>query len=87
MGPGRDMAASRRSPSDAKTDWGETRLDFGRYAGWRLADVARSDADYLRWLSRHSAGVRFREQIRALLRDEADLDRPASSLRWARRPP
>lgn len=81
VGPGWEAAASRRQPSSGTSGWGDTRLDFGRYAGWRLADLARYDSDYLRWLSRHSAGVRFREQIRALLPDEADLDRPASSIR------
>lgn len=50
------------------------RLDFGRYAGWRIVDLARHDPDYLRWLSRHSAGVRFRERIRRLLPD-IDHDR------------
>lgn len=38
-------------------------IDFGRYAGWRIADLARHDPDYLRWLSRHSSGVRFIETI------------------------
>jgi hypothetical protein len=42
-------------------------IDFGRYAGWRLKDLAKQDPDYLRWLSRHSSGVRFRNQIIALL--------------------
>jgi curved DNA-binding protein CbpA len=43
-------------------------LDFGRYAGYTIAQIARSDPDYLRWLSRHSAGVRFRAEIEAQLR-------------------
>jgi hypothetical protein len=43
------------------------RLDFGRYAGWTLGDIAREDADYLRWLSRHSAGIRYRSAILRLL--------------------
>ena len=42
-------------------------IDFGRYAGWRLADLARTDPDYLRWLSRHSSGIRYRRQIADLL--------------------
>jgi DnaJ-class molecular chaperone len=42
-------------------------LDFGRYSGWRLRDVARRDPDYLRWLSRHSSGAPHREEIKALL--------------------
>lgn len=38
-------------------------LDFGRYAGWAIADLARHDPDYLRWLSRHSSGIHFRRAI------------------------
>jgi curved DNA-binding protein CbpA len=55
-------------------------LDFGRYAGWRLADLARHDADYLRWLSRHSSGIRYREQIASLLPNEPDMTRRANSV-------
>jgi DnaJ-class molecular chaperone len=43
-------------------------LDFGRYAGWSLRDLARQDPDYLRWLSRHSSGIRYRARIEELLR-------------------
>jgi curved DNA-binding protein CbpA len=51
-------------------------IDFGRYAGWRLKDLAKHDPDYLRWLSRHSSGVRYRNQITALLgADEAPARR------------
>jgi hypothetical protein len=45
-------------------------LDFGRYVGWSLPDLARHDPDYLRWLSRHSAGLRFRDEIQGLLPNE-----------------
>jgi curved DNA-binding protein CbpA len=44
-------------------------LDFGRYAGWSLRDLARQDPDYLRWLSRHSSGLRYRQEILRLLPD------------------
>jgi curved DNA-binding protein CbpA len=44
-----------------------TRLTFGRYAGWTLRDLARQDPDYLRWLSRHTSGIRFRTEIYAIL--------------------
>lgn len=46
---------------------GGARLDFGRYSGWTLREVARRDLDYLRWLSRHSSGAPLREEISALL--------------------
>jgi curved DNA-binding protein CbpA len=51
-------------------------VDFGRYQGWTLKDLAKQDPDYLRWLSRHSSGVRFRNQIIALLPPEP-LETPA----------
>jgi len=44
-----------------------TRLEFGRYAGWTLRDLARRDPDYLRWLSRHASGLRYRTEIYAIL--------------------
>lgn len=44
-------------------------LDFGRYAGMTIRQIARLDPDYLRWLSRHSSGARFREQIKVALRE------------------
>jgi hypothetical protein len=52
-------------PDDAA---GGRALDFGRYEGWTVAQIARRDPDYLRWLSRHSAGARFRTEIEAALR-------------------
>jgi curved DNA-binding protein CbpA len=42
-------------------------VDFGRYAGWSIADLARHDPDYLRWLKRHSSGIRYRQRIDAVL--------------------
>jgi curved DNA-binding protein CbpA len=44
-----------------------TRLEFGRYAGWTLRDLARRDPDYLRWLSRHASGLRYRTEIYSIL--------------------
>lgn len=43
------------------------RLPFGRYAGMSLQEVAREDSDYLRWLARHSSGLRFRSEISRIL--------------------
>lgn len=56
------------------------RLDFGRYSGWQVGDLARHDPDYLRWLSRHSSGIRFREAIARVLPREPDLTRRANSV-------
>jgi len=47
---------------------GSTILDFGRFAGMTLRDIAGEDTEYLRWLARHSSGIRFRNEIENLLR-------------------
>jgi len=47
---------------------GSTVINFGRFAGMTLEDVARTDLEYLRWLTRHSSGIRFRNEIVVLLR-------------------
>jgi curved DNA-binding protein CbpA len=60
------QAAAENSPDPSG------RIDFGRYTGWSLRDLARQDPDYLRWLSRHSSGVRFRAEILRLMPDAAD---------------
>jgi hypothetical protein len=57
-----------------------TTLDFGRYAGWSVAELARHDPDYLRWLSRHSSGIRYRSAIAKVLPGEPDLHRRAGSV-------
>jgi curved DNA-binding protein CbpA len=43
-------------------------LDFGRYSGWSLRDLARHDPEYILWLSRHSSGIRYRTEIYGILR-------------------
>lgn len=63
-----------------RTSTEPTLLDFGRYAGWSIRDLARHDPDYLRWLCRHSSGLRFREAISAVLPAEPDLVRRANSV-------
>jgi DnaJ-class molecular chaperone len=46
---------------------GSVVLDFGRYEGMTLAQIARTDPAYLEWLKRHSSGLRYRHQIDELL--------------------
>jgi curved DNA-binding protein CbpA len=43
------------------------KLDFGRYAGWTIEQLARQDPDYLRWLSRSSSGFQYRRRIEEAL--------------------
>lgn len=50
-----------------RSDSAGSRLEFGRYAGWTLRDLARQDPDYLRWLSRHASGLRYRTEIYGIL--------------------
>lgn len=60
---GRDARAASESARN-------TRLDFGRYQGWTLGDLLRADPTYLRWLARHSSGVRYRGAILRLLAEQ-----------------
>ena len=64
---------SRLQPDVVAEDTGQigpgSALDFGRYEGWRLRDLARRDPDYLRWLSRSASGIRYRSAIELVLRE------------------
>jgi curved DNA-binding protein CbpA len=86
VGPGRKPDAQPYDPwTSAQASGASGRrsapevIDFGRYAGWRIADVARTDPDYLRWLSRHSTGIRYLESIERYLPGETSLGRRSSS--------
>ncbi len=43
-------------------------LNFGRYAGWSLGEIARRDTDFLEWLDRMPIGRPYRDEIDTLLR-------------------
>ena len=63
-----------------------TVLDFGRYAGWSLGEIARHDTVYLEWLQRATFGRRLRAEIDALLRQRAPAAaRPQTASPWSRR--
>ena len=49
-----------------------TTLDFGRFAGMTLRQIARIEPSYLEWLRRHSSGVRYRHQIDTVLESLVD---------------
>jgi curved DNA-binding protein CbpA len=57
--PRRTNASSAASTS--------TKLSEGRYAGWTLKDLAGHDPGYLKWLARHSSGLRYRKEISLIL--------------------
>jgi curved DNA-binding protein CbpA len=44
-----------------------TVLEFGRYAGWSLAELARRDPNYLEWLAHTMIGRPYRAEIDKLL--------------------
>lgn len=43
-------------------------LNFGRYAGWSLGEIARRDLEYIEWLDRMPIGRPYRAEIDAILR-------------------
>ena len=43
-------------------------LNFGRYAGWSLGEIARTDLEYMEWLDRMPIGRPYREEIDQILR-------------------
>ncbi len=60
-----------------------TVLNFGRYAGWSLGEVARHDIEYIEWLDRAPIGRNYRAELDA----HPALDRPAPIRRRRRRRP
>ena len=44
-----------------------TILNFSRYEGWSLGQIARHDPDFLEWLARTPIGRPFRAEIETLL--------------------
>jgi hypothetical protein len=43
-------------------------LNFGRYAGWSLGEVARADIEYIEWLDRAPIGRNYRPEVDTILR-------------------
>ena len=43
-------------------------LDFGRYGGWSIGQIAREDPDFLEWLSRTPVGRAYTNEIEQVLR-------------------
>ena len=65
---------SHASEAVERRDLGEAAnvtLDFGRFAGMTLRQIARVEPGYLEWLRRHSSGLRYRHQIDAVLESAA----------------
>ncbi|HEX3428858.1 MAG TPA: J domain-containing protein [Candidatus Limnocylindrales bacterium] len=64
MGKKDGFAAAGRPPGDPSGSV----LNFGRFAGWSLGEIARRDLEYLEWLDRSSIGRQYRDEIDAILR-------------------
>jgi curved DNA-binding protein CbpA len=58
-------AASTSSSAQARSIG--TVLEFGRYAGWSIAEVAQADPDFLEWLARTPNGRRYQSEIDEIL--------------------
>ena len=86
MGPGHAFDATPRLAAGALSErvqagldgqnLANLKLDFGRYAGWSLGELAAQDPTYLRWLARHSSGIRYRSAILRLLTQVETERRP-----------
>src|SRR5262245_31566063 len=74
-GPGAPSDTSTTRPtrpqktSERGSRGGSTVLDFGRYEGWTIRDVAKTDDDYLQWLQRTSLGRPLRGEIAQALEE------------------
>jgi curved DNA-binding protein CbpA len=64
---GVSVATSATAGAPSRSRESGSVLNFGRYSGWGLRDLARRDPDYLLWLSRHSSGIRYRTEIYTIL--------------------
>jgi curved DNA-binding protein CbpA len=76
-------AVASVTPTPRQTREGHTIIDFGRYAGWTLANVAAVDDDYLVWLSRTPTGRGLRREIAEVLDQRArgvELLRPVATM-------
>jgi curved DNA-binding protein CbpA len=45
-------------------------MNFGRYSGWSLGEIARANLEYLEWLDRMPIGRPYREEIDVILRQK-----------------
>lgn len=54
-------------------------LDFGRYIGWSLRELARHDPIYLEWLERTPIGRPLRNEIQELLAGQAAAATPRAA--------
>lgn len=51
-------------------------LNFGRFAGWSLGEIARTEIEYLEWLDRMPIGRAYQAEIDELLRARGRRSKP-----------
>lgn len=54
-------------------------LDFGRYAGWSLGQIAACDPEYLEWLGRTPIGRTYNREIDVLMATRSAAARSAAT--------
>jgi curved DNA-binding protein CbpA len=91
---GRSTVGSGYDPSTMRTPEGSagpppgnpsgTVLRFGRYEGWSMGEIARTDIAYLEWLDRMPIGRAYRDEIDGYLR-RAGLRRSEAAEQQERR--
>lgn len=64
MGSPDGLGAAGPPPGDASGSV----LNFGRFAGWSIGEIARRDLDYLEWLDRMPIGRPYRDELDVILR-------------------
>lgn len=64
--PSSPAKPSSRRPASPGAGSG-TVLDFGRYTGFSIGELAAADPDYLEWLARTTFGRRLQSEIEAVL--------------------
>ena len=73
VGGGYDERSMRRPDGDGAAGPPPGRpsgslLNFGRYSGWTIGEVAGRDLEYLEWLDRMTIGRLYRDEIDVILR-------------------
>jgi curved DNA-binding protein CbpA len=66
----RPTAAPPPQPPNRRSD--STVVDFGRYKGWSIRDIANADDNYLHWLARTPMGRPLRAEITKALNERAE---------------
>lgn len=69
-------------PRRAADDDGST-LDFGRYSGWSIEQVAKADPNYLEWLRRTPPGRRYTTEIERVLEAQRAAEAERARMSWS----